>query len=121
MQSGGEDKRAGKDGLSASGKQACQAECKDNEQHCNTTRTLQEHDHSTEPEQKERACNAETGTSIKDGVSSMARSEAPRGASSEALAQLTAMGFSESQARSALHATNSVERAANWLLLGQRS
>ena len=121
MQGGGKDKTPGKDGPSATGKEACQADCKDDVQHCNMTRTLQEHEPSTEPEQKEIACNAETGTSIKDGVSSMARSEAPRGASSEALAQLTAMGFSESQARSALHATNSVERAANWLLLGQRS
>ncbi len=44
------------------------------------------------------------------------------GPSQETLAQLTAMGFTDLQARNALRATgNSLERAANWLLLGLRS
>ncbi|KAK9915021.1 hypothetical protein WJX75_003704 [Coccomyxa subellipsoidea] len=44
------------------------------------------------------------------------------GPSKEALAHLTAMGFTEVQAKNALHATsNSLERAANWLLFGLRS
>ncbi len=126
MQNGGNDKIAFKNVPSATKGEACPADCKDSEQHCSTSKVLPEPEQqTTEPEPKRTAhnsSNAEAGTSIKQGLSSIARSEAPRHASSEALAQLTAMGFSEMQARSALQATsNSLERAANWLLLGQKS
>ena len=62
------------------------------------------------------------GQGVSEGCGKGGSTKQQGGPSKEALAHLTAMGFTEVQAKNALHATsNSLERAANWLLFGLRS
>lgn len=66
--------------------------------------------------QSSRSSRQELGGEVFKGGAGGKKQET---AQAEALAQLTAMGFTKSQAKRALQATsNNLVRAANWLLTG---